>query len=309
MGNTVWYELTLGADTDVMVDTAGSDYDTVLAVWTGSDLSALDLVECVDDTFTGLQAAVRFTAAAGVTYRVQVGAFNEASEPSTLMISFAEPGKVTGRPLIQKSSFRGTSASAFSEMFDEENGAFMFAEVQVSESREKSVKGKPFVSSQLWVSLSEQVFDETAGTVTSTNWFGFAELDADDYSLDRRLNGAAVAAAVTMSGQMCVEGPFDETENGVEFDTVCTELGPVDVAVDVVWDGTGPVFHQRFNERFSSEGFRSSTQSKGTSREAVVVGGFAGDGLAFDFGGTQGFLSRSANASMVVYRGPGFFVM
>ncbi|MDF1598143.1 MAG: hypothetical protein P1T08_18925 [Acidimicrobiia bacterium] len=53
MANTVWYSLTLDESSLVMIDTAGSEFDTVLAVWQGTDLSNLSLVKCVDDTLLG----------------------------------------------------------------------------------------------------------------------------------------------------------------------------------------------------------------------------------------------------------------
>ncbi len=81
--HTVWYSVTLSATTEIGVDTAGSDYDTVLSAWTGprGDLTE---VACNDDT-GGLQSRIRFTAEAGVTYHLMVGAF-PGSPPGTLVL-------------------------------------------------------------------------------------------------------------------------------------------------------------------------------------------------------------------------------
>ena len=139
--NTVWYSLTLDTATDVVVDTAGSDYDTTIAVWTGDSLGDLANVTCVDDTFNSLQAAASFSAEPGQTYRIQVGAFGEAVEGTTLQLSIDEASRPTGRPDIFKSSSRGVGASAFAEEFDEENGTFSFTDVFVSQSRQKFFQG------------------------------------------------------------------------------------------------------------------------------------------------------------------------
>jgi hypothetical protein len=78
--HTVWYRLT-GTGADVTVDTAGSSFDTVIAVYEGAPNDAAT-VACVDDVAVypvgrTLQSAVTFTAAAGTSYWIQVGGLNE----------------------------------------------------------------------------------------------------------------------------------------------------------------------------------------------------------------------------------------
>jgi hypothetical protein len=63
----------------VRVDTFGSSYDTVLAVYTGSSVGALTAVGCNDDTPTSLQSRLTFSATAGTAYRIQVGGYNGAT--------------------------------------------------------------------------------------------------------------------------------------------------------------------------------------------------------------------------------------
>ena len=81
--NTVWYTVRLAATTEIAVDTFGSDYDTVLSAWTGPR-GALDLVACNDDSGS-LQSRIAFTAEAGVTYHLLIGAF-PGSPPGTLVL-------------------------------------------------------------------------------------------------------------------------------------------------------------------------------------------------------------------------------
>ena len=81
---TVWYTLA-GTGTPITVDTAGSDYDTVVGVYTGSP-GSFTSVACVDDVplqpvGRTLQAAVTFDTVAGTTYWIQIGGLNE-SDPS-----------------------------------------------------------------------------------------------------------------------------------------------------------------------------------------------------------------------------------
>jgi hypothetical protein len=307
MGNTVWYGLTLEEAMDVTVDTAGSDYDTVMAVYTGSDFFDFEVIDCVDDTIAGLQAAVTFGAEAGVTYWVQVGAFDQLFGPATLNISFDEPGKATGKPTIFKSSFRGLSASAWIESFDE-NGV-TFGDLRLVESRDKFYQERPYKNAWVEVWVREEFFDEGAGTFTFTEWFGYTELEGSEYELDKKLQDAYVMTTMTLFGTSCTEGPYEETPEGYEFETECVELGPVDVALDVVWEGSGPVFQSRYMDRWSTEGFRSSFMMRSTNRDASVTGGFADDEVSFDFTGAYGQLSREASAEMVVIRGAGPMAM
>jgi hypothetical protein len=71
-GRTVWYRFTPTASRPIQLDTIGSDYDTTLAVFTGTP-GALEQIACNDDA-VGLQSRVTFNATAGVTYLIQVGA-------------------------------------------------------------------------------------------------------------------------------------------------------------------------------------------------------------------------------------------
>lgn len=74
--HTVWYRFTPARATDVLADTAGSDFDTTLAVFTGRPRD-LSLVVCNDDARGTAQSRVLFRARAGVTYWVMVGSYYE----------------------------------------------------------------------------------------------------------------------------------------------------------------------------------------------------------------------------------------
>jgi hypothetical protein len=75
-GRTVWYSIE-GDGAPITIDTAGSNFDTALAVYE-VDGDTLAEIACVDDVPTGdttrtLQASATFDTEAGVTYLVQVG--------------------------------------------------------------------------------------------------------------------------------------------------------------------------------------------------------------------------------------------
>ncbi|MBI1841079.1 MAG: hypothetical protein HYR88_09540 [Verrucomicrobia bacterium] len=72
-GRSVWYRWPSPADFRVIVETAGSNFDTLLAVYTGEDLvSGLTLVASNDDFDHQLTSRVTFDARAGVAYYIAV---------------------------------------------------------------------------------------------------------------------------------------------------------------------------------------------------------------------------------------------
>jgi hypothetical protein len=75
---TVWYRYTPTRTRTVVANTVGSDFDTVLTVWTGTDLLSLEQVTCNDDR-GDLLSRVKFTMQAGVTYYFQIGGYGGSS--------------------------------------------------------------------------------------------------------------------------------------------------------------------------------------------------------------------------------------
>jgi hypothetical protein len=80
-GHTAWWTVT-GTGGDVTVDTAGSDFDTVVGIYVQQDGEMVQ-VGCVDDVFTEeggtVQAAITFGTDANVTYYLQAGGFDGAT--------------------------------------------------------------------------------------------------------------------------------------------------------------------------------------------------------------------------------------
>ena len=72
MEATSWFSFTPSLDMQVTADTFGSDYDTVLAVYTGNAVDNLINLDCNND-FLGQQSEVSFLARAAVTYYIQAG--------------------------------------------------------------------------------------------------------------------------------------------------------------------------------------------------------------------------------------------
>ena len=87
-GNSVWYAWTPTESSVVSVDTCGSTFDTVLAIYTGATLDALFPVASNDDACEH-QSRVQFTAEGGTTYRIAVDGF--FGEQGAIALTIAPP--------------------------------------------------------------------------------------------------------------------------------------------------------------------------------------------------------------------------
>jgi hypothetical protein len=72
--HSIWYSWTAPSAGEVQIDTFGSDFDTLLGVYTGSALDGLTEVAANDQT-DGNQSRVRFEAVAGTTYSIAVDGY------------------------------------------------------------------------------------------------------------------------------------------------------------------------------------------------------------------------------------------
>ena len=89
--NSVWYRYTAPANGLLEVDTWGSDYDTVIAVWKGS-FPNLTLVDCNDDIYGDLEAWLEGTPViGGTTYYIEVMDYgNPGGGNLELYVNFAQ---------------------------------------------------------------------------------------------------------------------------------------------------------------------------------------------------------------------------
>ena len=91
---SAWWTWTASTSNTVTIDTLGSDFDTVLGVYTGNTLATLVSIGCDDDTDTSTQSSVTFGATAGTTYHIQVSGFAGATGNITVNIT-GPPGAPT----------------------------------------------------------------------------------------------------------------------------------------------------------------------------------------------------------------------
>jgi len=93
--DSIWFEWTPSVSGPVQIDTMGSDgVDTVLAVWTGTDVAALTQVAVNDDYF-GSTSAVFFDVTASVSYKIAVYSYH-GGDGGDISLHVRTPTHLTG---------------------------------------------------------------------------------------------------------------------------------------------------------------------------------------------------------------------
>lgn len=123
-GLSIWYRWTAPSNGVWNFDTAGSSFDTLLAVYTGTAVDALALVTANDDAPNTLTSRVMFSATSNTVYRIAVAGYDGASGSVTLnfnqvfvapVISSFSPtnGAIGSSVTVSGSNFVGVSAVTF----------------------------------------------------------------------------------------------------------------------------------------------------------------------------------------------------
>ena len=112
-GRSVWWSWTAPANGSVVLHTQGSDFDTLLAVYIGSSLPALNHVASNDDASLDLSSRVTFNAIAGQTYQIAVDGHGGAAGNIALALTLgpAQPTPANDT-FAGRITLSGTSPSA-----------------------------------------------------------------------------------------------------------------------------------------------------------------------------------------------------
>ncbi len=87
--NTVWYEYTPSVSGRHTIDTFGSDYDTILAVWQGTE-GSLSSVACNNDAQGSDQSQIpKVELTQGITYFIEIASFDETAGSLTLNVDLS----------------------------------------------------------------------------------------------------------------------------------------------------------------------------------------------------------------------------
>ncbi len=95
---SVWWRWQAAFSGPAVIDTVGSDYDTILAVYTGASVGALAEIASNDDFGDALQSRVEFTATAGTTYHIAVSGYLGSYGSITLSAPNDLPPALSAQP-------------------------------------------------------------------------------------------------------------------------------------------------------------------------------------------------------------------
>jgi thermitase len=120
--NSVWYKYTAPSNGLLEIDTWGSDYDTVLAVWKGT-ISSLTLVQCNDDNYGYTEAWLEnVPVTAGTTYYIEVMDYGSPGGGNLeLYVNFAStppnddfnaPTTISSMPYSKSQDVRGATKAS-----------------------------------------------------------------------------------------------------------------------------------------------------------------------------------------------------
>lgn len=84
--NSVWWRYTPGSSGEITINTFGSNFDTVLAVYTGGSVGNLTPVASNDDAGGTLQSQVAFQGTAGTSYAIAVAGYGGRSGNISLTV-------------------------------------------------------------------------------------------------------------------------------------------------------------------------------------------------------------------------------
>lgn len=125
-GHSVWYRWVAPASGPVRLDTCGSDFDTLLAVYTGASVAGLTSVAANDDApeFCGeehaLQSALSFPAQAGVPYRIAIDGYAGGHGASALALRLRPDTMIDSGP----SGATPNASASFSFSSDDSEAIF-----------------------------------------------------------------------------------------------------------------------------------------------------------------------------------------
>ena len=95
LGKTVWWSWTADSEDPVTIDTVGSDFDTVLAVYPGTSLGALTRIAANDNASEGDRSSkVNFVPVRGENYKIVVDGNNATKQSGSIVLNINQDSPI-----------------------------------------------------------------------------------------------------------------------------------------------------------------------------------------------------------------------
>lgn len=205
-GKSVWWSWTPTGGGSATITTLGSTFDTLLAVYTGSSVSALTTIVSNDDA-VGTTSSVTFTATAGQSYFIAVDGYAGASGSIALTwsqtISSAGPANNAFSSAIALTGASGTTS-----------GTNRLASKETGEPRHAGNAGgasvwwkiTPTAASTISVNTAGSSFDTTLGIYTGSAVSGLTTVTSNDDSGGTLQSAVSFSASAGTTYYIAVDG-------------------------------------------------------------------------------------------------------
>jgi hypothetical protein len=207
--NSLWWSWTAPFSGTVRVNTAGSNFDTTLGVYTGNSVSSLTNIGSNDDYY-GLTSLVNFSAVAGTTYQIAVDGYSTSLGNINLAVNYIAPSNDN---FDNRSTLLGTTATAIGSNFlaTGETGEPIHADNNGARNSVWWSWTAPF-SGNVTVNTAGSNFDTTLGIYTGNSVSSLNTITTnDDYNgITSLVNFSAIAGTTY---QIAVDGYFAATGN------------------------------------------------------------------------------------------------
>ena len=240
--NSVWYSFTASRDTRIAVNTAGSDYDTILSVWSGTQ-GALTEISCVVNF--GSNQPMLVDVLAGQKIFFMVGSFDSEGGgnltfsasaappfPKTVDISIAQEKEASAEFMNIDGCIR-KDVSLFAGVGRETDPGFIM---------DFSPKPEPFVGVIYAV-------NDICNAQLLRSGFGITNVN---FQMDQGLNAAHVSTAI----------PATDDQNGTT----------ITIYVNMDWIGIGNNTELSVNDHTTTPDFTINLDAMGKFRDAIATG-------------------------------------
>ncbi|MFN2375958.1 MAG: thrombospondin type 3 repeat-containing protein [Candidatus Binatia bacterium] len=201
-GRSIWYKYTAPSTGTVIADTFGSNFDTVLAAFTGATLATLSTVHCNDDS-ASLQSRMPFAVQAGTTYYIRVNGYTGDSGSVTFHLSSVVAPAFPQCPAIG-------SNSGCQHLVTAQNDATFTVDTDTNQG--------PYPNG-VYNGRLVGVQNASGAPLCALNLNASSAFNFTIYGL--------CSSSVTPQPAMCPFGPTEYEGPGVSFDPVSTNFGTV----------------------------------------------------------------------------------
>ena len=115
---SIWYQWLAPSSGSVTFDTAGSDFDTVMGIYTGTSVNSLTVIAQHDDVVPGTvrTSQITFNATAGTTYRIAVDGYNNGGaggDVGSVTLNWNAPNCVVANVQLSQSTYTVNESAGF----------------------------------------------------------------------------------------------------------------------------------------------------------------------------------------------------